>query len=421
MVIPGTDQPGSGPLGRPFGPFLYASLAASCMLTGCGGTAARQAVIVSDSAGVTIVDNDEPHRPWTQETAWRLSETPAVQVGHVPGDPDHQLYRVRHALRLRNGSIAVANAGLGDVRLFDSAGVYLRALTLPRDEESEPIRPLRLHELPGDSLLVVLADHSLAVFDSTGSMARRSEPLSPDPASDPPPVLAGIFGNGTLLFRTYPPEDTTGTGLARTHVRLLTYSPAGEPLGSMGEFEHLTVLRGPGVYVFGAEGVEAAGDSTLWYGPGDRFELREVGLDGSTRRIVRLNRQPGDVVQVDTMAYRHSAIGELADTMGDESAAEAIVAEYKYAETFPSYAEIVVDDAGNLWVRAYQWFGLGQPQRWTVFDREGRFLGDLTMHALMQVQHIGEDFVLGRMANERGVEAVYLYRLLKPSAPTGGA
>jgi hypothetical protein len=396
-----------------------ASLGATLLLAGCGGPPPREAVVVSDSAGITIVENDETQGAWTLDSAWRLARTPAVQIGNVPLDQTQQLYRVRHSIRLKNGSIAVANTGLGDVRVYEAGGLHLRTLAMPLDEKGDPMRPVRLHELPGDSLLVVLMDRSMAVYDSLGSMARRSGPLAADVASDPTPVVAGIFGNGAILVKTYPPEDTTPGEIERTHVRLLTYGADASPLGALGDFADLTVLRGDGIYVFGAEGVEAVGDSTLWYGPGDRFELREVALDGSTRRIVRLNRLAGEVTSVDRTAYQHSAMGELEDTL-DEAAAQAVVAKFRYAERFPSYAQIVVDDGGNLWVKGYQWFGLGQPQKWTVFDRDGRFLGDLTMPTLMEVHHIGEDFVLGRMAEQRGKEAVFYYPLIKPGAPAGG-
>jgi hypothetical protein len=104
----------------------------------------------------------------------------------------------------------------------------------------------------------------------------------------------------------------------------------------------------------------------------------------------------------------------------EESAALEVAAKYRYAERFPSYARVVVDESGNLWVAAYQWFGLGQPQKWTVFDREGRFLGDLTMPNLMEVHQIGEDFVLGRMAEPNGKEGVFFYPLIKPSTPAEG-
>ncbi|MHB1192074.1 MAG: hypothetical protein ACYC6F_03430 [Longimicrobiales bacterium] len=413
MSVSSNHRSGARRRRRTLSPRCLAPLGAALLLTGCGGAPPREAVVVTDSAGITIVDNDEAQGAWTLDSAWRLAQSPAVQIGNVPLDQTQQLYRVRHSIRLRDGSIAVANTGLADVRVYDASGVHLNTLGMPPDEKQEPMRPILLHELPGDSLLVVLMDLTVAVYDSAGSMARRSGPLSTDVASDPRPTVAGRFGNGTVLMKVYLPGDTTAGEVERTRVRLLTFGTNASPLGSLGDFEDLTVLRGEGLYVFGPEGVEATGDSTLWYGPGDRFELREVALDGSTRRIVRLNRLAGEVTQVDRTAYEHSAVGELEDSL-DEAAAQAVVANFRYAERFPAYAQIVVDDGGNLWVRAYQWFGMGQPQKWTVFDRDGRFLGDLTMPTLMEVHHIGADFVLGRMADYRGKEAIYFYPLIKP-------
>ncbi len=414
MSVPSIHRIGTRRRRRTLSRRCLAPLGGALLLAACGAPPPREAVIVGDSLGITIVDNDEAQPAWTLDSAWRLARTPAVQIGNVPLDETQQLYRVRHSIRLGDGSIAVANTGLGDVRVYDAQGMHLRTLAMPPDEVREPIRPIRLHELPGDSLLVVLMDRSVAVYDSLGSMARRSKPVSTDMESDPSPTVSGILGNGTILLKVFPPGDTTAGEVQRTRVRLLTFGTDASPLGSLGDFEDLTVLHGDGIYVFGADGVEAVSDSTLWYGPADRFELREVALDRSTRRIVRLNRLAGDVTQVDRTAYEHAAVGELEDTL-DEAAAKAVVEKFQYAERFPAYAGLVVDDAGNLWVKAYQWFGMGQPQKWTVFDRDGRFLGDLTMPTLMEVHHIGEDFVLGRMADFRGREAIYFYPLIKPS------
>lgn len=395
-------------------------LGVALFLVGCGGAPSREAVTVADSAGVTLVDNDEAQGAWTRDTAWRLAETPLVQIGNVPGDQTQQLYRVRHSIRLESGNIAVANTGLSDVRVYSAGGAYLRSLDMPYDEERKLIPPLRLHELPGDSLMVVLMDRTIAVYDSLGAMARRTGLLAADVASDPSPQVAGILGDGTVVMKAFPPADTLSDGLERTRFRLLTFGTDAAPVGSLGDFEHLTVLRGEGVYVFGPEGVEAVGDSTVWYGPADIFELREMGLDGGARRIVRLNRPGGEVLGVDTAAYMHSALGELERTM-EEAAARAVVATYRFAERFPSYSGLVVDAEGNVWVKSYQWYGgLGQPQKWTVFGRDGRFLGDLTMPTLMEVHQIGEDFVLGRMADVRGREAIYYYPLVKPGAGSTG-
>lgn len=85
-----------------------------------------------------------------------------------------------------------------------------------------------------------------------------------------------------------------------------------------------------------------------------------------------------------------------------------------FADTFPAYDRILVDDVGNLWVRNYQWFDMGSGYAWSVFDPVGRFLGEVRIPSLLEIYQIGPDFVLGRMATITGREAVYEYGLLKP-------
>ena len=77
---------------------------------------------------------------------------------------------------------------------------------------------------------------------------------------------------------------------------------------------------------------------------------------------------------------------------------------------------MIVDDLGNVWVRNYQWFDLGSGKSWTVFDPDGRYLGNISTPSILEIHQIGPDFVLGRMSDGRGHEAVYIYDLLKPGA-----
>ena len=74
----------------------------------------------------------------------------------------------------------------------------------------------------------------------------------------------------------------------------------------------------------------------------------------------------------------------------------------------------IVDDVGDIWVRNYQWFDLGSGKGWTVFDPEGRYLGEVTTPSILEIHQIGNDFVLGRMADRSGREAVYIFPLVKP-------
>src|SRR6185503_7642722 len=99
----------------------------------------------------------------------------------------------------------------------------------------------------------------------------------------------------------------------------------------------------------------------------------------------------------------------------DEATALRVVDSYRFPASFPAYSDLVVDRLGNVWLRGYHWFDLGAPIWWTVFDPEGRFLGEVKLPALMEVHDIGDGYVLGRMAANRA-EGVYMYKINKPEA-----
>jgi hypothetical protein len=398
------------------------------VLTACGGENAP-ATVVQDSAGVSVIVND-PERPeWARDQVWYLDtpEQPDLQLGNQPGAPGHELYGVEHAWRLRDGRIVVANGGFGDLRLFDATGLFLERFLSPEgDAFPSAARPIRIVELGADSVLVALADGRLAPLQLSGRLTRAFRPQVPDGVTDPLRVI-GRFADGSVLIRGAIPFDSVGSGVRRHRVHLGRYGLDGERIASFGEFDDRSELLGDGLLVFAAEGAFAASDSTVWYGDESSFELREVGSEGRTLRIVRLGLEPIPVTKTDTSTYRQNAIAQLQRTATSDAAldtakssapvepAESTVARYSYPATFPAYSEIVVDEPGNVWVRHYQWFDIGSEKRWSVFAPDGHYLGDVLTPNLLEIYQIGEDFVLGRMASSRGREAVYLFKLTKPA------
>ena len=79
----------------------------------------------------------------------------------------------------------------------------------------------------------------------------------------------------------------------------------------------------------------------------------------------------------------------------------------------PAFSALAADDAGNLWVRAT--VIPGEPNVWTVFDTDGRLLGPVPFPDDFRPLHIGEDFMLGVVADELGVERVRMYGVEKGS------
>jgi hypothetical protein len=56
-----------------------------------------------------------------------------------------------------------------------------------------------------------------------------------------------------------------------------------------------------------------------------------------------------------------------------------------------------------------------EPRRWSVFDRDSRWLGDVTTPARLLVREIGADYVLGSVTDDTEVERVLVYDLVKPA------
>lgn len=82
------------------------------------------------------------------------------------------------------------------------------------------------------------------------------------------------------------------------------------------------------------------------------------------------------------------------------------------ADFFPAFVSVLGDAAGHLWVEEYEFPRENRPGTlWTVFDPEGHALGFVETAEGLEIYEIGEDYVLGRVKNELGVESIQLWPL----------
>lgn len=397
------------------GALRFVGLLVAPLLVACGSEPMGEPVTVTDSAGITIVTSDPAQPEWTRETAWRLSPRPRIQIGNQPYDPDQRLYRAAHARRRADGSVAVANLGMGDVRVFTAGGEHMMSMRMQRDPTLEVGRPRRVYPIPGDTLLVYEVGGEISLWDPDLAFVRRFPLSVPDAPFEAELEGAGLFDDGSLLFIGRIPVDESLAGQQRSTMRLMRFDTGGRLLDSFGDFPDATEIVGEGTYVWGPSGLAAAGDSTVWYSSTENFEVREVARGGRTLRIFRIDEPPPPVTSADISAFRVAAVRQFTRDRGiTDEEAQAIVDEYVHATAFPTFSQLVVDDLGNVWAQVYRWFDMGGDRMWKVFDRDGRFLGDVATPYALTVHEIGADYVLSHMSDGRGGEAVYIYGLQKP-------
>lgn len=387
-------------------------LAGACDTESPGGGGA--AATARDSAGIRIVENGDAD--WAG-APWRLSDEPTLQIGRMDGDPAYMFDRVRAALRLSDGRIAVGNIGSYEVRFYGPDGRHLRSVGRKGAGPGEFNGMTFLRRLPGDTLMVFEGVVGrITLLGPDGRLARMEQaPVMDGLAVD----AQGRFTDGTLLasrnvarFREVPAGMRRDTLLwmrvdPRTkRVDTLPTTPGSESFVNVSRAASGMVMMGMMSFPFMRDVHTAMVGDRYWQGASDAYELVLRRADGTPERIVRRRVKAVPVAGAYLDSVRRVREAESGPAAG--SAIDAV----PLPDRLPAFARILADDEGNLWVQRTKWPGY-VPTEWDVFDPEGTMRGTLAMPAGFHPTHIGGDFVLGVWKDEDNVEYVRMYRLAK--------
>jgi hypothetical protein len=378
------------------------------LLAACAGETGSSGALERDSAGVTIVEND-PDRPiWTEETAWRLSVEPALSIGAASGDSAYLIHRAFHTRRFTNGTIAVANSGTTDARLYGPDGRHLRTLGRSGDGPGEFRSPWAVFELPGDSVAVVDLYRAVVVFGPDGGFARQFAVGAHDAGGGEVPE--GQFADGSFLMMEYDRGDVVPAYGEWVRAELVRREVDGTGPHAIRYIDEQVTSQGGPRRMFGPRAAMAAADSTVWYSRGDAVALEETALNGAVLRMARLALPPRPV----TEAHQSEYLDRLVEA-NPGLPVEAFTRGAEWPEVLPAHGAVLADAGGNVWIGE---FPMGsQPRTWHVFRPDGHYLGAVGAPAGLIVHQIGHDFLLGVQRDELGVERVQLYDVIKPKEP----
>ena len=377
--------------------------------TGYAGDGPR--AVVRDSAGVSIVENAAPAPD--SRLPWDFGTAPTFSIGAVDSGEADQLFQVTDATRLGDGRIVIANSGSNELRVFNADGSH--AVTGGgRGEgpgEFVSYSPSAVAIWPGDSIAAVNPwGTRLSLFDAEGNHGRdvSLDATMLNVVDLLPDGKVFTSGSGGGLHR-----DMAGSsGLVRSNAEWGILDADGTLLASLGEFpgsEFYAIfaadgsLEGGRPHPFGRGTVGAVWGDLVAIGVQDSYEIKAFATDGSLVRVVRRDGDLESPAQADLDDYYARRYADRPDD--ERTNALNAVRDMPLVEAWPAFSEILSDRAGYLWVREYR------TAAWTVFDPEGRAQGLVETPPDLRIFEIGEDYILGWVYDELGVEYVQLWSL----------
>lgn len=382
---------------------------------GCAEQDRAPTVERTDSAGITIVESATP--AWGPDDAWHVTG-PVTSIGTVDGPPESQLYSVAGVVRLEDGVVVVANRGSSEIRLYGPDGRWIQSLGGQGDGPSEfrNIRGVQL--LPPDTLLV-RDDRGprVTLFTADGGFLESRRLASRNSQYRPPDHR---LPNGRWLDLALSSEIEGYQRRRNTYVTWSEGDAATDTVLARDGFEYLLYIRYQGdqyigrgavVVPFGGQDLMAIGPGRVALSDGQDYDIAVAEIDGRELRVRRaIERRQVTREEVtrfidDYVArYPRERQREVRDRFDDVTPLSLM----------PTHSALAFDPAGNLWVENYRlpWDD-DSPRTWSVFDPDGRWLGDLEMPDGLRVYEIGENHVAGVERDEMRVEYVRLYRVMK--------
>lgn len=368
-----------------------------------------------DSAGIRIVEHGLSGFQMSPDHGWLLAPEPELVIGRAVGDDDaHELHRVTGATLLDDGRIAVGVGSVPEVRLYDAEGRFVRRVGRRGNgpgEFQQLTGPWRVEH--GRFAVFDVGQQRLTIFDTTGAVA--GEGSYRGGGEGMPMIPVDGTSDGRLLGEMQAFSQATA-GLSRPEVTYVYFDTSAVAQAVADPLPGRELFVGNA----GRDGMRALGSSPFARAPlaaacggytaiaeNSRYEVRLLDESGSTRTIVRGDRQGERITDDVFRAF-------LRDRLGDEApVTEDMIASLRQTtvqERLPVLARLQCDEAGNLWIEEFQRPGVGSRQL-VSFDADGRYRGEVELPADVTLLRVRDGRLLSLVRDDVDVEYVEMRRI----------
>ena len=393
-------------------------LVLALLLSACADDFTDARLTVSDSAGVRIAESSR--EALEAAPLWYADEQLEVDLADER-DPAHTFFWVRAGAFLESGAVALADAGMSEVRVFGRSGEHLRSFGRAGRGPGEFVELVDLEVLPGDSIVTLdSGSRRVTVFAPNGEVVRDENLRWEGPGSGRQLLLLGgrrlgvfVGWSNSLAGRNLP------TGISRLPRPIYVFDANGQFLW--------TAATPPGDEMYSPRPnhwirplyprvpVVASRDGQIVLGKGENYELQILEPTGQLTEIIRIRDadvplSPSDIRAIEERRVEH---GNTTPEMRRQARANLDI--LPVPESAPPYTYIVVDDAGRIWVSDFGWYD--PPVMWTVFGRDGGIAARVRVPEQFMLLDVAEDRILGVWSDEFGVEHPQIWRIDKTTEP----
>ena len=347
--------------------------------------------------GGTIMVHNLGAGLWDTSAAWRLEQD--LVIGAVDGLGPEVFGEIAAVHVGTQGRIYVLEEQAQEIRVFDSAGTYLRTVGSKGAGPGELAAAFGLASDDLDWLWVPdVGNRRLTVFDSTGEFAEDYQ----RPLGVVYPFLGGFDKSGRFWDVTLSFNETHTSFFFVSFVSITSAFDSVPPVRYRRDVGNMTrtmfFLRSRMTLAFDPAGY-------IWFGSTGDYRLLQRSMAGDTVRIVERDTRRVSVSD----AERETILAEIAELPFPVD--PALIPTEK-----PAFNRIVVGDDGHLFVNV-PGSDDEEGRLIDVFDADGLYLGRLTAPVPLEwliPPRFGPNHVVGVTRDELDVPYVVRLRMVTP-------
>lgn len=400
------------------------------VLGACAGGDRAWMGTITDSAGISIVQNPQEGM-WPAEGSG-LTLTDELTIGNAEGDPDYQFGMITGVDVASDGSIYVLDMQARQVSVYDAAGTFVRTIGGPGEGPGELSQmAMGLLVGKGDTVLVpdLIAQRLNRYLPDGTPLTEISMPMATGLA-----VRWAERPDGVLIQESRVMQLTPDMEPVEPALHLLRRHPAGEfmdtlltlPVTQNFDFSTEGGQLQASIRLFEPEPVWTLDqDGRVLYALSGDYSVSVYSTEGQLQSIVRRDWEPKPVTEADQTAIIN-VIKELWEQAGvPPQMMDQLVQSISFGDYYPAFANILGGPNGSIWLQRVRTAAdveegadfnpqdAGAPD-WDVFDRNGRYLGVVTLPDRFAPARLHGDLLYGVWRDDLDVQYVKVLRVAMP-------